>query len=85
MSSPSPSPGARVAGSTLFGIMAVDDTRDFQAVRLIAATLSTSRLLASTAIAIGATTIALMLSLLTLNLTTEIDFSDQPPRSSVDL
>lgn len=70
--------GGAIAGSTLFGIIiAVGNIGDFQALRLIEAALPTSRFLASTAIAVGATTIALILTLLSINLTTEIDFSDQ--------
>lgn len=70
--------GGAIAGSTLFGIIiAVGNIGDFEALRLIEAALPTSRFLASTAIAVGATTIALILTLLSINLTTEIDFSDQ--------
>lgn len=70
--------GGATAGSTLCGIIiAVGNIGDFQALGLIEAALPTSRYLASTAIAIGATTIALILTLLSIDLTTEIDFSDQ--------
>lgn len=66
-----------MAALTLFGIiLVVGNTGGFQALRLIEAALPTTRFLASTAIAVGATTIALILTLLSINLTTELDFSD---------
>lgn len=65
-----------VSGSTLFAvIILVGNVGDFRALRLIEATLPTTRFLASSAIAAAATTLALILTLLSINLTTEIDFS----------
>lgn len=68
--------GGAIAGVTLFIItISVGSVGDFQALRLIEATLPTTRFLASSAIAAGATTLALILTLLSINLTTQIDFS----------
>lgn len=68
--------GGLTAGSALFAIIiGVGSVGDFQALRLIEATLPTTRFLASSAIAAGATTLALILTLLSINLTTEIGFS----------
>jgi hypothetical protein len=68
--------GGLVAGSALFAIIiSVGTVGDFRALRLIEATLPTTRFLTSSAIAAGATTLALILTLLSINLTTEIDFS----------
>lgn len=69
--------GGVVAGFTLFIIIVgVGSVGDFQALRLIEATLETTRFLTSSAIAAGATTLALILTLLSINLTTEIDFTN---------
>jgi hypothetical protein len=68
--------GGLTAGSALFAIIiGVGSVGDFQALRLIEATLPTTRFLASSAIAAGVTILALILTLLSINLTTEIDFS----------
>lgn len=68
--------GGLIAGSALFAIIVgVGNVGDFQALRLIEATLPTTRFLASSAIAAGVTILALILTLLSINLNTEIDFS----------
>ena len=68
--------GGGTAGITLFLItISVGSVGDFEALRLIEATLPTTRFMASSAIAAGATILALVLTLLSLNLTSEIDFS----------
>lgn len=68
--------GGATAGITLFIIIiSVGSVGDFRALRLIEATLPTTRFLASSAIAAAATILALVLTLLSINLTTRIDFS----------
>lgn len=60
--------------ATVFG---VGRLADFEALRLIEAALPTARFLASSALAAGATVLALLLTLLGLSLTSDYEFSDR--------
>lgn len=69
--------GGSVAALGLFGgVVLVGGVGDFQALRLIEATLPTTRFLASTAIAAGVTVLALMLTLIGITYSTDLTFSD---------
>lgn len=70
--------GGAVAAVALFGMsIGVGRIGDFQALRLIEAVLPTSRFLASSAVAAGATVLALLLTLLGLSLNSEFRFGAQ--------
>lgn len=67
--------GGAVAAVALFGTtIGVGRIGDFKALRLIEAVLPAARFLASSAIAAGATVLALLLTLLGLSLTSEFRF-----------
>ena len=69
--------GGVVASVGIFGgVVLVGGVGDFQALRLIEATLPTARFLASTAMAAGVTVLALMLTLIGLTYTTDLTFSE---------
>lgn len=67
--------GGIIAAIGLFGgVVLVGSVGDFQALRLIEATLPTARFLASTAIAAGVTVLALMLTLIGLTYSSDLSF-----------
>ncbi|MEX1038828.1 MAG: hypothetical protein WDZ96_08250 [Acidimicrobiia bacterium] len=73
--------GALTGGAVVFvgllgGVILVGSVGNFQALRLIEATLPTARFLAGSAIGAGITVLALMLTLIGITSTSELTFAD---------
>jgi hypothetical protein len=69
--------GGLVATIGLFGgIVLVGNLASFEALRLIEATIPTGQFLASASVAAGATVLALMLTLIGLTVSSDLNFSD---------
>jgi hypothetical protein len=68
--------GAVVATGLLGGVILVGTVGNFQALRLIEATLPTARFLAGSAIGAGITVLALMLTLIGITSSSKLTFSD---------